>query len=269
VTEDEAFIRAIVDSPGDDIPRLIYADWLDDRDDSRGPYLRAEAEWAKRKCGGPRSKSFAEKFRVEKRLRRTGAKLDALWVARVGRPPVGVCCDNARFTERGPVLRTADIDHVERRLGGEFSADFRAFLLNYNGGTPVPACLPYADPGWADMDMEIGKFNVASRPGEVPPEGVVDPQWWGFGIECERDFLEGLYQNGGGEGPNPLIADMVPFADTLHDLGELLIGIGKTNRGRVYHFRDYCHNSNDPNYLFNYTITFAEFLTYLRPRRDS
>ena len=44
MTEDEAFIRAIVDSPGDDTPRLVYADWLDDRADPRGAYLRAERE---------------------------------------------------------------------------------------------------------------------------------------------------------------------------------------------------------------------------------
>jgi uncharacterized protein (TIGR02996 family) len=34
VTDDEAFIRAIVDAPGDDAPRLIYADWLDERGDA-------------------------------------------------------------------------------------------------------------------------------------------------------------------------------------------------------------------------------------------
>ena len=59
MTDDEAFIRAVVDGPGDNTPRLVYADWLDDRADPRGPYLRAECEWAKMKCGGPRSKSFA------------------------------------------------------------------------------------------------------------------------------------------------------------------------------------------------------------------
>ncbi len=47
MNEDEAFIRVIVDSPGDDTPRLVYADWLDDRGDPRGPYLRAEAQWEK------------------------------------------------------------------------------------------------------------------------------------------------------------------------------------------------------------------------------
>jgi uncharacterized protein (TIGR02996 family) len=35
MTDDEAFIRAIVDAPGDDAPRLIYADWLDERGDRR------------------------------------------------------------------------------------------------------------------------------------------------------------------------------------------------------------------------------------------
>jgi uncharacterized protein (TIGR02996 family) len=35
--DDEAFIRAIVDSPGDDTQRLVYADWLDERDDQWGP----------------------------------------------------------------------------------------------------------------------------------------------------------------------------------------------------------------------------------------
>jgi uncharacterized protein (TIGR02996 family) len=35
VTDDEAFIGAIVDAPGDDAPRLVYADWLDERGDPR------------------------------------------------------------------------------------------------------------------------------------------------------------------------------------------------------------------------------------------
>jgi len=78
VTEDEAFIRAIVDTPGDDVARLVYADWLDDRDDPRGAYLRAEAEWA-------------NTGKKEKALRAAAARLDPVWVARVSRPPVGLC----------------------------------------------------------------------------------------------------------------------------------------------------------------------------------
>lgn len=44
--DDDAFIRTIMDRPGQDVPRLVYADRLDDRDDPRGPFLRAEVEWA-------------------------------------------------------------------------------------------------------------------------------------------------------------------------------------------------------------------------------
>ena len=54
MTEDEAFIRAIVQSPGDETARLVYADWLDDRDDPRGTYLRTEHAWAKSRNAGTR-----------------------------------------------------------------------------------------------------------------------------------------------------------------------------------------------------------------------
>jgi len=92
---------------------------------------------------------------------------------------------------------------------------------------------------------------------------------WGFEIESERNWLHELYQMDRGPDPNPLIADMVPFAYTMHDLGYFLIGVGQANRGRVYHFRDYCHFSDDPNHLFDYTDTFAAFLAHIRPDRDS
>ena len=84
MTEDEVFIRAIVDSPGDDTPRLVYADWLDDRDDPRGMYLRAEADWEKswRYCKRPGESSG---------FRKLATGLDPVWVACVSRSPVGVC----------------------------------------------------------------------------------------------------------------------------------------------------------------------------------
>jgi len=39
-TPEAAFHRAIFDRPGDPLPVLIYADWLDERGDPRGSYLR-------------------------------------------------------------------------------------------------------------------------------------------------------------------------------------------------------------------------------------
>jgi uncharacterized protein (TIGR02996 family) len=49
ITDDEYFIRAIVAHPGEDSPRLVYADWLEERGDPRANYLRHEALWAKTK----------------------------------------------------------------------------------------------------------------------------------------------------------------------------------------------------------------------------
>jgi uncharacterized protein (TIGR02996 family) len=41
MTDDEAFVRAIVAAPADDAPRLVYADWLDERlrVRARPPYI--------------------------------------------------------------------------------------------------------------------------------------------------------------------------------------------------------------------------------------
>ena len=39
--DDDAFLRAIADAPGDDAPRLVYADWLDEHGQpDRAEYLR-------------------------------------------------------------------------------------------------------------------------------------------------------------------------------------------------------------------------------------
>jgi hypothetical protein len=41
------------------------------------------------------------------------------------------------LTSRGPELSEADVERFERRLGHRLPADYREFLLNYNGGRPV------------------------------------------------------------------------------------------------------------------------------------
>jgi uncharacterized protein (TIGR02996 family) len=42
MTHDDAFLQAIVENPDDDAPRLIYADWLEERDDPRGEFIRIQ-----------------------------------------------------------------------------------------------------------------------------------------------------------------------------------------------------------------------------------
>jgi hypothetical protein len=72
--------------------------------------------------------------------------LDAVWAARVSRPPLGVCCDRIEFAEHDltlprPKLTDPAIDAVETRFGVTLPADYRAFLLNDNGGVPRPATI--------------------------------------------------------------------------------------------------------------------------------
>ncbi len=49
--EENAFLRAIRDNPDDRVVRLVYADWLDERGDPRGEYLRLSCRLAEVRDG--------------------------------------------------------------------------------------------------------------------------------------------------------------------------------------------------------------------------
>jgi uncharacterized protein (TIGR02996 family) len=254
MTDDEAFIRAIVDRPGDDLPRLVYADWLDERGDPRGEYLRAEMENVRRFQESSNAQHLMMWLATAGRL---AEPLDPVWVARVSRPPVGVCCDHIRFTESGPPLAAADVETFERRIGGQLATDFRAFLLNYNGGKPDPPHLP--------SFLEIGTFYSADRPDENHPPGTDEGR--SLDIESQRQWLADLHEVGGGG--ELLIAGMIPVADTLHDLGYLLLAVTGPTAGTVFHFRNYCHHSDDPDHLNEFTPRFADLLALIKTDPDT
>ncbi len=44
--------------------------------------------------------------------------------------------------ECGPPITSADIESVESRIGIRLPADYKAFLLKYNGGRPTPNAFP-------------------------------------------------------------------------------------------------------------------------------
>ena len=125
MSDPDAFLRQILATPGDDAPRLAFADWLDERNDPRGPYLRAECRAAQ----SPDARPAAEQLR---------ATVDLDWALTVSRPPLGVCAAHLTFGDPGPTLTPADIDQAEQRLGTRLPPDYRAFLLLHNGGTVQP-----------------------------------------------------------------------------------------------------------------------------------
>src|SRR4051812_25885328 len=46
--DDDAFLRAIIDNPDDDLPRLVYADWLDEHGDpDRAEFIRLQCAMAR------------------------------------------------------------------------------------------------------------------------------------------------------------------------------------------------------------------------------
>ena len=46
MADETAFLQAIAEEPDDDALRLIFADWLDERDDPRGEFIRVQCELA-------------------------------------------------------------------------------------------------------------------------------------------------------------------------------------------------------------------------------
>ncbi len=72
--EDFAFLRVILNQPGDDVSRLVYADWLDERDDPRGSYVRLDLELHRLADDNP-----ARRAELTEQMRALAPKLDARW----------------------------------------------------------------------------------------------------------------------------------------------------------------------------------------------
>ncbi|MEO2089003.1 MAG: TIGR02996 domain-containing protein [Gemmataceae bacterium] len=238
MSEDEAFIRKIVDSPGDDLPRLVYADWLDERDDPRGAYLRAEVEWAKTR----QTTGF-----LVLRLHGLADGLDPVWVARVSRPPEGVCCDHIRFTECGQRLTPGQATAWGTRLGVGFPPEFAAFLINYNAGQVTPALpAPPDKPFPFCADLEWGFHPIGH----------------GFGKVTEFERLHQLSSQGLSGIQARLRAEVVELA-RVNDNDSLFLGVGGDRTGKIYHFNGYDYERFHPDGLSNHADSLPRYLATL------
>jgi uncharacterized protein (TIGR02996 family) len=62
MTQDEAFLATILAAPDDDVPRLVYADWLDDQGQSdRAEMIREQIELANLPRAHPRRRVLEAK----------------------------------------------------------------------------------------------------------------------------------------------------------------------------------------------------------------
>jgi uncharacterized protein (TIGR02996 family) len=81
MSDEQAFLHSLLANPSDDTTRLVYADWLDDRGDPRGTFLRVEV--AIQQAGEGTRAELGE------RLHQARRGLDARWLALVDRPQLG------------------------------------------------------------------------------------------------------------------------------------------------------------------------------------
>jgi uncharacterized protein (TIGR02996 family) len=61
MTEQDHFLATICDHPHDDAPRLIYADWLEERGDPRAEFIRVQCERAHLPDDDPRQPALAKR----------------------------------------------------------------------------------------------------------------------------------------------------------------------------------------------------------------
>lgn len=96
--EREAFLRAIFDSPDDDTPRLVYADWLEEHDfpDHAG-LIRIQCELSKRKPGDNPS---PEQYRLQAQYIRSVNLHD--------RPPITSAFPNRGFRFADQIVLAAE-----------------------------------------------------------------------------------------------------------------------------------------------------------------
>src|SRR5437868_12607954 len=59
----DAFLEAIVAQPDDDTPRLVYADWLEERGDPRGEFIQVQCRLARMGEGEPGFSRYQERER--------------------------------------------------------------------------------------------------------------------------------------------------------------------------------------------------------------
>lgn len=78
MSDEGAFLAAIRANPADDLTRLVYADWLDERGDARGEYIRLQAEIAR---AAPHTDQYAA---LRSRLKVLRAGVPAPWAETMG-----------------------------------------------------------------------------------------------------------------------------------------------------------------------------------------
>jgi uncharacterized protein (TIGR02996 family) len=182
--DEDGFLRAIADTPEDDAPRLVYADWLDERNDPRGEFVRVQVEIDR---AIPRADRYATLRTRSRALRRL---IDPGWAAAVGYPPrhrpLFAALPDGRPDRWGLVDEFVEVWHSPLAPGDGYpEADLRAAEARL--GCRLPAALRewYALAGrrgdvWSIQDNLVPPDRLQVDPGS----GDLTFRWENQG--CER-----------------------------------------------------------------------------------
>jgi uncharacterized protein (TIGR02996 family) len=83
--DEDDFLQKLLENPADDTTRLVYADWLDERDDAES---KTKAQFLRLTAQLPASKGES---RITRKLQRLAAGLDTNWLAVVSRLKIEYC----------------------------------------------------------------------------------------------------------------------------------------------------------------------------------
>jgi uncharacterized protein (TIGR02996 family) len=213
--EEESFLRAIADAPEDDVPRLVYADWLEERgDDTRADCLRLE-------CDGVRLPSPAElRCRWGKELPPVEARY----------PPVLLrLSEKARDIDPGWLASVSRLGLEIRRLVARFLAAVPGSLT----GAARPA--PEAAACWQEARGDVRRMFeghlaecVSRERFTVPVDYALFTAITGAGLRCPDEYgmtyFDALF--GAEEMAQQTVEFCELYAAKHRGKGELLVGCG-------------------------------------------
>jgi uncharacterized protein (TIGR02996 family) len=111
MTTRRALLQAVLDAPDDDLPRLVFADWLDDHDESdRADFIRAQIELSRTPEDSPRFEQLRRQTNTQPRTMRQDRWLKEVpgWARHRAEFRRGfvehVVCTAASFARRGARL---------------------------------------------------------------------------------------------------------------------------------------------------------------------
>lgn len=225
VTTEDAFLRSICDDINDDLRRLVFADWLDERGDPRGEWLRIGCELAEL---GPKAKRRKKLEARKRELQESHRESLTVWerrfaVARikdkVRRVPDSHWMYDKRATHEGrlnPALSEDEVVAFEQEWGVTLPEEYRTFLLEVGNGGLGPG---------------NGVVPLAEAVGRSPTDAFDQPFPFSF-----RQFEERRAGKDYSEELDPTQPGLLWLADPCDPWASVYLVVSGEDRGLVWAF---------------------------------